>query len=674
VFRLPARQVHLDFHTSEHISNVGARFDRKQFQKALKIGRVQSVTVFAKCHHSWSYYPTKVGRRHPRLVRGLDLLGEQIGACHAIGVRAPIYYTVGWSANDAAEHPDWRAKLRDGRDSTWNFDVGAWPEEILPPNAWIDLCPSGAYRERILEQTREICEMYAVDGLFYDICNSKPCFCENCRAAMRIAGLDAVSDAHERLHCTAKWAAFMSDCREIVLRRHPQATVFFNGQTKMQTPDELKTLQTHFELEDLPTTWGGYDKLPIRAKLYSKYGKAMIAMSGKFHTQWGEFGGFKHPDAITCEAAAMLACGAGCSFGDQLHPSGEVNLDTYRNIGRAYAYVERVEEYSAGASPYSNLGIYLSNAQEHDHGVANMLMEEQIDFDVLRPGHDDLAKYQTIVLTGGAVLDRESVKPLNEYVGAGGSLLVLGRSAFDVNHHERLVLDVGARYIGPARHDVDYTQMRTKAGAFAVDSPFLNYSAAPRIRAARGATPLADVYEPYFSRTYAHYCSHLNTPNQLEPAGHHAAIRKGRVIYLPHDLGALYYAHGARLHRALFAHMLHRLHTRPVLRVALPSAGRATLLHQPQHRRYVLHLLYAPPLQRGRCLVIEDMPEIRDVAVQLRVPEKIKRVRLPLERKTLKPQLSRGVVSVTVPRLHCHQVVIFETSLSHTGLSSPKRA
>ena len=60
---LPSRQVHLDFHTSEHIPGVGAKFDAANFQAALKLGRLNSITVTAKCHHGWSYYPTGVGFR-----------------------------------------------------------------------------------------------------------------------------------------------------------------------------------------------------------------------------------------------------------------------------------------------------------------------------------------------------------------------------------------------------------------------------------------------------------------------------------------------------------------------------------------------------------------------------------------------------------------------------------
>jgi hypothetical protein len=131
---IPARQVHLDFHTSELIPNVGARFSKKQWQKALRLGHVNSINIFAKCHHGWSYYPTKIGNAHPTLKR--DLLGEQIAACHEIGVKAPIYFTVGWSANDAETHPEWCARHKDGSLAACNVDPKAAPEADRPICSW----------------------------------------------------------------------------------------------------------------------------------------------------------------------------------------------------------------------------------------------------------------------------------------------------------------------------------------------------------------------------------------------------------------------------------------------------------------------------------------------------------------------------------------------------------
>ena len=100
------RQVHLDFHTSPAIPDVGADSDASQFAHTMKAAAVNSATVFARCHHGLCYYPTKVGTSHPALRR--DLLGEMIAACHREGIQAPIYLTVVWDEHAGAAHPEWR--------------------------------------------------------------------------------------------------------------------------------------------------------------------------------------------------------------------------------------------------------------------------------------------------------------------------------------------------------------------------------------------------------------------------------------------------------------------------------------------------------------------------------------------------------------------------------------
>ena len=55
------RQVHLDFHTSPAIPEIGAKFDKKEWQETLQRAAVDSITCFSSCHHGWSYHPTQVG-------------------------------------------------------------------------------------------------------------------------------------------------------------------------------------------------------------------------------------------------------------------------------------------------------------------------------------------------------------------------------------------------------------------------------------------------------------------------------------------------------------------------------------------------------------------------------------------------------------------------------------
>src|SRR5262245_47298134 len=101
------RQIHLDFHTGPAINDVGRDFDAKAFAARMKEAHVNSVTVFAKCHHGHLYYNTKHPARHPGLKRGLDLLGEQVEALHSAGIRAPIYISVQCDEYAGEIHPEW---------------------------------------------------------------------------------------------------------------------------------------------------------------------------------------------------------------------------------------------------------------------------------------------------------------------------------------------------------------------------------------------------------------------------------------------------------------------------------------------------------------------------------------------------------------------------------------
>jgi alpha-L-fucosidase len=113
------RQVHLDFHTSPFIGDVGSEFDPTEFARTIRAAHINSITVFAKCHHGMSYYPTKVGTMHPAL-KGRDLMGEMIEALHREDIRCPVYTTVGWEEDAAHRFPQWRAMRKDGTFASQN--------------------------------------------------------------------------------------------------------------------------------------------------------------------------------------------------------------------------------------------------------------------------------------------------------------------------------------------------------------------------------------------------------------------------------------------------------------------------------------------------------------------------------------------------------------------------
>jgi len=373
-------------------------------------------------------------------------------------------------------HPEWAVRDRDGQEvvSSGKPDAQALPDEARPFGSWTFLCPSGEYLDLMLRQTAEICELYPhADGLWFDICGgpwspSGPwCYCDNCRRGMAAEGVALDDTAVVVAYAVRKWKNFFAKCREIVDARLKDPVVYFNGTTFTHGRFRLWEYNTQHDLEDLPTTWGGYDKLPLRARLFARTRRPCVAMSGKFHTSWGEFGGFKHSDALRYEAAQMIAFGARCNFGDQLHPSGEMDLATYRRIGEAFRYVERVQEYGLDGFPCANLGVWWGNeratstgsfAPESNHnGVVRMLLENQIDFQVVDE-EDELCpeRLAVIILAGSACLTAEQARKLEDYRRRGGRLLVLGESGLDADTRSRFVLDVGAEYLGPPTFRQDY--------------------------------------------------------------------------------------------------------------------------------------------------------------------------------------------------------------------------
>ena len=92
----------------------------------------------------------------------------------------------------------------------------------------------------------------------------------------------------------------------------------------------------------------------------------------------------------------------------------------------------------------------------------------------------------------------------------------------------------------------------------------------------------------------------------------------------------------------------------------LQSSGRINLLHQPEHKRYVAHLLYATPIQRGRAQVIEDLVPIYDTTVQLNIDEKIKSVYTVPGYKKLKVEKKNGKNFVNIPEFKAHIAVVID--------------
>ena len=652
----PKRQIHLDFHTSPHIPGIGSGFSKEQFQKALLEGHVSSISVFAKCHHGLCYFPTKVGTPHPGLT--IDLLGSIIEAAHEIGVRVPIYITAGWSDHDSYAHPEWISRNAKGEMQLTGYDRNAQKTDKKPFCSWQNMClnDGNTYTKHIYELTEEICQRYDVDGLFYDICFiDNLCYCDDCRRNMAAEGVD-IADA-EAVHgfFVEKHIEFMRKCGDILKKYHPNATIFFNsGGAEIDKP-QYHPYESHYEMEDLPTVWGGYSKMAPRARFFEKTGKYFLGMTGKFHLSWGEFGGYKTKDALKYEVCSMAQYGAGCSVGDHLYPDGVMDMQTYKNIGYAYAYLEKIEPYCYEGNYLNNLGVYLPENPEDCHGVVNMLLENQMDFDYIEKGN--FKDFQLVVFPSGVVLNDEECALLNTYIAEGGKVLFMGDS---LQKDGAFQIDCGLKPLGESGFEWDYLRSAIVEDDGVPETPMFTYLAAPLVEVV-DAEVYAETYLPLFNRTYEHFCGHANTPYDKKANRYPALAKKGNVVYMAHKMGVIYSQNGCIAHRDYFISALKNLLSyEPLVQMKMGSCGRVTALEQAEKNRICLNITYAQPVKRGCAEIIDEIQTLYDIPVRIKTDRKVVGVSLPLRGEQLPFGKEADGYFFRIPQLQCHETVVLE--------------
>lgn len=661
------RQVHLDFHTSEHMEQIGIHFNRQEFQKALKIGHVDSITVFSKCHHGWSYHPTKVNQMHPNL--NFDLLKEQLEACKEIDVNSPIYISAGLDEKEALVHPEWISRLAD--------ETTTWVKDFTTAAGFHLLCFNTGYLELLLKQIEEVMIAYQPQGIFLDIASVHPCYCSKCRNDILNRGKDPRDMEAVMEQAELVYENYAAKVKTMIRQYSKTCTIFHNAGHITRGRRDLAHYNTHLELESLPTGGWGYDHFPMSAAYAANLNMEYLGMTGKFHNTWGEFGGFKHPNALRYETGLSLAFGAKCSIGDQLHPSGKVDMGTYELIGKAYQEVEKKEAWCQGAENYYDIGILgeeavnskVSNRDEKkyaDIGANRIMLEGKYLYRFLDL-YEDFNNYKLIILPDKIQLNKVLQERLSEYLEAGGKILATGLSGVDTELNE-FVLDFGAKFLGASNYRPDYVvpDFLLSTG----QSPHIMYEQGYLIEMTHGKQCGSREF-PYFNRDVYQFSSHQHTPNNPEKIIPSISLTEN-TAYIGWNLFADYARMGSLHLKEIVVHMIDELlKDKKTMEISLPDKAIVTLTVQKEQSRYVHHLLFAHTTIRGsfkwdgidRSIeVIESIVPIYNVKVLLRLNRTVKRIYLVPQMTDLAFENNNGVIEYVVPQVDCHQMVSIEVN------------
>ncbi len=643
---LRKRQIHLDFHTNGTLP-VGKKFSKEQFQQALKTGHVNSITVFSKCHHGWSYHPTEVNEMHPEL--DFDLLGAQLEACKEIDVNAPVYISAGFDEKEYVKRPEWR-----WHPSSDEKECEEYNNEVH----FHVLCFNTGYLDFLCSQIEEVMQKYNPCGIFLDIIAPRVCYCEKCLADMKGLGLDVDNEDDRNIFAEKVLKKYIEATNAAVRKHSDTATIFHNSGHIPKGDYGFIEANTHLELESLPTGGWGYDHFPLSAAyVRSLKDTDYLGMTGKFHQSWGEFGGFKHPNALIYETSLSVANGAGCSIGDQMHPLGEMNMATYGLIGKAYALIEEKEPWLDGAVNVADIAVLSEESvtgnrdAKADIGANRMLLENNYLYNFI-DGEMDFSGFKMLILPDVEILSDKIVEKIKAYAANGGKVIASGKAL--VKNRE-FFLDVGAKYKGKNEFKPTYfipcfeTVNGTTEYVMRCDSHKLE---------AADCEVAAYMQNPYFNRTLEHFCSHMHAPNNPDESLP-AAVIKGNVAYIGWDIFTAYARHGHLCFKELFTHIIKKMMGDDTTVFAdIPDRAVVTYTRQKKENRNILHLLFAHTTVRGENTeVIEDTVPLNNVRCSVKCASAPSVISLVPSGQKLDFEYADGRAEFTVPQVNIHQMI-----------------
>lgn len=663
-FAFPKRTIHLDFHTGPDIPDVGKDFDPEVFAQTYKEASVDSVTLFAMCHHGHLYYETEHPARHPGLSKDLNLLEEQIKALKAVGIRVPIYLTVQCNEYAANEHPEWIAVDVDGKREKRSGDVRNSTGSHQLKAGWQIMDMSSPYQDYLADILQEVLDRFApVDGIFMDMCWDQVSCSKWAIEGMLNNGFNPHLDEDRKKYARFVSHQYMERYRGMVEKAqegYEPAGIWFNSRPKTNLHIEKKFLR-HVEVEALPTGGWGYSYFPYVARFVRPLGLPTLSHTGRFFKSWGDNTSLKPEKALLYECTQILSQGMTNGVGDLLHPRGVADPSVYRLIGNVYGHIKACEPYVEEGVHLSQIGMVVDpelgdRPGPSGIGATRALQQLRHQFDVIPPTAD-FNDFELLLIPETTILKKEAVTKLENYLDAGGKAIICGPAAF--NEEGMPISDrLGIENLGESiySHAMIHPSEAINEGLDGYNH--VMYERSNDIKAIGDAQVLAHIGIPYFERDVLHFSGHYYTPEDkvTELA---AIVRKDNVITFAVPILELYGNHAAPYFRKVLGNCIEQLIPEPLVSDNGPSGLETTVVKTDQAT--VVHLLSFYPERRAEGLdIVEDAVPVVDMLMKVKVSHAPSRVYLAPEEKDVTFSYEEGYVKANITFTSGHSMLVIE--------------
>src|SRR5258708_6887045 len=561
----------MDFHNPDFVNDIGHHLNARAYVETLSDAAVNSLVVFAKCHHGNCYYPTTLGHRHPALNQ--DMLGNILSECQAQNIDAFIYYSVAWDKHIEAENPEWLCRTKNG--------------EPIAHEIWNFICLNSPYkREVAYPQFRELIQLYQdrdVLGFWLDMCWMPPegCYCTFCQRKFEFEYgylLFGGSDGGRLGFVSRSVHDLIEEAKRVIKQNNPDFLVAHNqiwltGRPLYENPSpnvlRVGEYDDQWYVNDFMVTETTLELLfdaTINSRYFRGFGLPFEVLLTRFVGSWGSWDTV--PQAhLTTLIAEIVSNGGVASCGDQGYSDGTLDETVYEMIGASMRYVQEREPWFLNKREAANICILADNWDEDFRGLAHALMQLQIPFavrDFKRAVAQRLDSFDLVMVPALGRLDEAERTLLTEFVRGGGKLLACCAETLD----EPFLQEVfGVNYAGLSPYSAGYLDMKPYGDTLNLFKTPLLVEHAFAEFVATHARPVIQWQQPRVESTGRRYWRHPNAPpgsHSEYPAVTINDFGEGQALLVATSLFADYWAKKHWYLRPITNKLLELLQVRPI--------------------------------------------------------------------------------------------------------------
>lgn len=588
-----------------------------------------------------AFYPTKVPFQYPSryLPAGRDMFGDVLQASHAHGIRVVGRFDFSKTQEEVFRaHPEWFFRQANGQPVIYN-------------GLYSTCINGGYYRLQALKILAEALERYPVDGLFFNMFGNQSrdysghyvglCHCDACKTKYwqlyhkQIP--DTPDDDYRKFMFTSS-REVAAAIGELIHAKRPQAGYF--NYIQEYTDGIMSESNTGVD-RPLPL-WPYSASENVNRARNSQPDKAAVNLCMQFVDYSWRFATVPKNE-IALRLWENVANGGALTF----EVNGTLDLQDRQAIDLAkpiFRWIAAHQEYYAGETSAARVLLLgapqntgRTYSQESFRGLFRLLSEEHIPFAV-SDNIEILRKRQFDVVVASDWAPAE----LQEYAGHGGHALIISprEPEFPVATVVQRWPDLKG-YFRVRDHSAFPSLAET-------DLIMLNGSYAelkPEGTASLTLIPPSMIGPPEFV--------HVDMKDTDKPGIVSKHVGSGEVVWIPWDLGALYYHESLPAHAAVFQDLMNRLNPNRQLRTNAHPLVEMTLMHQQD--RNLLHLInMTGQSQTG---YFDPLP-MRNI--QIEVAGEFTRAETVRNASKIPVHAHGGYTQITIPELNDYELVVLK--------------